>query len=46
MTNSQFPNMLSPLKIGKTSVRNRTLVSVHALGITENNSHSWQVSPG
>ena len=34
---SQFPNLLSPLKIGRTEVRNRILVSAHVPGFAEDN---------
>ena len=34
---TQFPNLLSPIKIGETSVRNRILVSAHVPGFAENN---------
>ena len=34
---NQFPNLLSPLKIGETEVRNRILVSAHVPGFAENN---------
>ena len=34
---NQFPNLLSPLKIGKTEVRNRILVSAHVPGFADNN---------
>ena len=34
---SQFPNLLSPLKIGNTEVRNRILVSAHVPGFADNN---------
>ena len=34
---SQFPHLLSPLKIGNTEVRNRILVSAHVPGFAENN---------
>ena len=33
---TQFPNLLSPLKIGKCEVRNRILVSAHVPGFAEN----------
>lgn len=33
---TQFPNLLSPLQIGKCEVRNRILVSAHVPGFAEN----------
>ena len=33
---TQFPNLLSPLKIGQCEVRNRILVSAHVPGFAEN----------
>jgi len=35
---TQFPNLLSPLTIGKTKIRNRILVSAHVPGFAENNT--------
>jgi 2,4-dienoyl-CoA reductase-like NADH-dependent reductase (Old Yellow Enzyme family) len=34
---SHFPHLLSPLKIGRTEVRNRILVSAHVPGFAEDN---------
>lgn len=34
---SEYPNLLSPLKIGSVTVRNRVLVSAHVPGFAENN---------
>ena len=33
---TQFPNLLSPLKIGKSNVRNRILISAHVPGFADN----------
>ncbi len=34
---NEYPNLLSPLKIGSVTVRNRVLVSAHVPGFAENN---------
>lgn len=34
---TQFPNLMSPLKVGKIEVRNRILVSAHVPGFAEDN---------